>query len=927
MWKQATPRFWRAVGWLGGLRGFSWLALRAYLRTLEATHSMLVNIYLGLTEELSLRQFFVPLTLRSTDRKALEAPPRTTQQILTDAEQKRLLLLGAPGSGKSTLLKALAVGVSRHEWVDFNDLAPVLASLRAYGPVADQKPLLAWLAEDHLPHYGLRKAAALLENLLAQGRVLLLLDGLDEVAGDKLDWVNRRISDFLRDNDKSERRCRVLLTCREQNYDALADREHYPREGFTVYRVAELRDSEIEDIVQRRADSFTERGKSKEHYLKQVYLHPGIAQLHRNPLLLTLSMGVYLHGPDTEVPQNLAQFYEQSIDNLLRRWNFRESDGQSRNRFNAEDKFRFLRYFARDSLKKASAANLDFEEFEYVALTDAVRDLAEHGKLSIAADDADAFVREIHKQAGLLSALRDERDDRKDGLYVFAHRSLHEYCAAAGFSRQGDEGLQEVIAQLGNPAWRQVIFFYCAMEHDNALRLVEIIYRQAVDSGNLDLLALAGHGAAVMAEPHPQLRLEILDRLSDALAQADAAKRPDLLKSLLALGNSRGTEIKVRLDVALRRFIDVSDANQIVQEVGRMEPAVALEFLIFFAASDELNRKILVLYSLEHLDGINKIPLLWRLLLDLRTMQRTGRKAIAQLLNMMAESGAVDRLNNCKPSSSQNDEPSRKQIEHVYPFLRPGQSVTNFIRLLVWAVEARIWNDPVFGRVKPLAKDQLECRNFLNIVLSRKNSDERKDWRNLPQDRKRWIPQIEAFRLGRILWGAPVSLGAVFTLIWIFSGFYGDPLNSTFVVIKANLFVGLALVPFWLLWRWLLEKFNMLGQMETYPKVLRRWLANSAPISAHGWVKRIIYWGMRTVQISCGLNAAYLLAHLEDKLNSSHKTGDQLALWLVLVFITFFLPALNWFDRGKVIYLRKPNRYLHLYQIPHVERWLPPEEK
>ncbi|VFN00643.1 MAG: hypothetical protein BECKG1743D_GA0114223_105371 [Candidatus Kentron sp. G] len=46
----------------------------------------------------------------------------------------------------------------------------------------------------------------------------------------------------------------------------------------------------------------------------------------------------------------------------------------------------------------------------------------------------------------------------------------------------------------------------------------------------------------------------------------------------------------------------------------------------------------------------------------------------------------------------------------------------------------------------------------------------------------------------------------------------------------------------------------------------------------------------------------------------------------ILVFLFGFLPTTKLFDPGRRLYLRKPNPYLHLYDIPGVERWLPEEE-
>ncbi len=449
--RQAANRFWRAVGWLGSVQGFSRLAWWAYRSNLISEYGKLVNIYLGIEEKLSLSQVFVPLTLRISGSANL-GENRTTEQILTDDKQKRLVLLGAPGSGKSTLLKALAAGISRREWPQFGDLEPVLASLREYAHAVEKKSLLDWLTEDELPRFGLRNSKPLLKSMLAKGRILLLLDGLDEVANDKLEAVNRAIAIFIDDLD-AQKTCRVLLTCREQNYDDLPDRHHYTRDGFAEYRVAELRDSEIREIVRRRQNSFTEKQKSMANYLEQVFRHADILQLHRNPLLLTLSMGLYLHRIGEEVPHNLAEFYEQAIDNLLYRHDFRETKDHPINRYKAKDKFRLLRHFALLNLIEATAENRDFETFSFQAVTEAAKQLAEQGIVEFKPDEAHAVVKEIHMQAGLLNVLQD------GGCFLFAHRSLNEYCAAAALNWRNQAEFERIFEQLNNTRWRQVIFF------------------------------------------------------------------------------------------------------------------------------------------------------------------------------------------------------------------------------------------------------------------------------------------------------------------------------------------------------------------------------------------------------------------------------------------------------------------------------------
>ena len=805
---------------------------------------------------------------------------------------------------------------------------------------------------DELPRFGLRNSKPLLESLLAKGRVLLLLDGLDEVAGERLELVNRAISTFLNDLDKAKT-CRVLLTCREQNYDDLPDRDHYTREGFTEYRVAELREAEIREIVRRRQESFADKRKSMANYLEQVFRHSDILQLHRNPLLLTLSMGVYLHRPGEEVPHNLAQFYEQSIDNLLRRHDFREAVGsRSANRFKAECKFRLLRHFALQNLIAATEGNRDFEAFSFQAVTVAARQLAEEGKVAFKPDQARDVVKEIQLQAGLLNATRDNE------CFLFAHRSLNEYCAAAALNRQNEPGFKLIYGQLGNPAWRQVIFFYAAIDddNDNAVQLVEAIKQRADEVTDFNLLALAGHCAAVMVQPRTPLRLELLNALMETLSATNLGTQEGLLlKSLLALGNSRDETIRQRLDNGMSYFIQWGNTDEFISEIGRLEPSVAIHFLGYLANSSNWFQKSSAVLGLGQIGSQNKIPLLWKLLLDWRAgyeMEKgLYKNIISQLLDLMAEPGGVDRLNACEPSPPIVDNSIREDVFKVYPFLTKDNPITNFILLLAWSVE--------YGLVANL-RMQVNCdieawdawQRFLGMVLIHKDDRELREWKRLPRDKNKWTGKVKTVVFGRLLFGTPLLLGFLLIVMMTFMSTSSATFQfSAFLVAWSLIFViGLFISLPWLAWKHTLIQQKLFGTLDAFQEDFRRWLLptdkplvnGSAPMrmldSIYPGLTRVFALGWAILL----LGLAVLMNPSSIRVSDDNFNGLAIALdnstvitdivhifyiWLALVFNVFFLPCLNWFDRGKVWYLRKPNRYIHLYQIPGVERWLPPEEK
>ncbi|GAA2356907.1 hypothetical protein GCM10010246_52830 [Streptomyces cuspidosporus] len=111
-------------------------------------------------------------------------------------QSPRVLLRGEAGSGKTTLLNWLAVTAARGAFdgdlADWNGLVPVLLKLRQYA--ARELPRLEQLLDftagpltGHMP-------AAWVDRQFQAGRVLLLVDGLDELVASE----RRKVRDWLR---------------------------------------------------------------------------------------------------------------------------------------------------------------------------------------------------------------------------------------------------------------------------------------------------------------------------------------------------------------------------------------------------------------------------------------------------------------------------------------------------------------------------------------------------------------------------------------------------------------------------------------------------------------------------------------------------------------------------------------------------------
>lgn len=188
-------------------------ALQTYLEHIDFEYRYL-NFVLAqarrrdrLSSEAELEQVFVPLHVQDPDhgqqkqrRDDFWGDREEREQTLTIrdvlAENATFILLGPPGSGKTTLLRHLTLSFARGEAADKlnwegEPLLPILVPLRNFGrflldnraQYTSPAPLaLRRFIDDYFAEHNLELPPDFFHARLKQGRCLVLLDGLDEVA-------------------------------------------------------------------------------------------------------------------------------------------------------------------------------------------------------------------------------------------------------------------------------------------------------------------------------------------------------------------------------------------------------------------------------------------------------------------------------------------------------------------------------------------------------------------------------------------------------------------------------------------------------------------------------------------------------------------------------------------------------------------------
>ena len=328
-------------------------ARRRYLKRLRQRCNVLPLAALGgeegVGEEITLERVYVDLDTRSTvplteeERERAERwgpSERRLSALEVATANRRLVLLGDPGSGKSTFARQVAArlaGVQLGEADPFADweeeLVPLLVVLRELGPRLSamdlaslprpkQNRALVRAVREHWEEtlaqaYDAEAWAPCLEDLLTDGNLLLIFDGLDEVASACRKWVRRGVLAVLESYPAIQR---VLVTSRIRSY---AGESVLP--GFARHTLAPFDREKIHAFVVGWYEAQVALGRltvtkadDRIDDLQNAALGDDLQELASNPMLLT-SMAI-IHQREVGLPKERVRLYSLAVQVLLNRW-------------------------------------------------------------------------------------------------------------------------------------------------------------------------------------------------------------------------------------------------------------------------------------------------------------------------------------------------------------------------------------------------------------------------------------------------------------------------------------------------------------------------------------------------------------------------------------------------------------------------------
>lgn len=267
-----------------------------------------INIFTVLpsSQNIDLDEAFVNVSPEQYDRFYLaKIRPSTIPANQALEESPQILLVGSLGSGKTTLLKYWSMACISGKILP--EYLPVFLPLRSLVSLIDIGNPLIWLKRQ-ITNYGLSDESLdskVLEQLLNQGRLLLLWDGLDELPEVYRAEIAQKISDFCDRYPKN----RAVLATRNPIYGHIL-------ESFSTLAIAPFEESQISIFANKWFQTTCSQNLKKvEKFQQLLATNQPLAEIASNPLLLTHLCTVFNNCDYLK-----SNFYQEILNLLLTKW-------------------------------------------------------------------------------------------------------------------------------------------------------------------------------------------------------------------------------------------------------------------------------------------------------------------------------------------------------------------------------------------------------------------------------------------------------------------------------------------------------------------------------------------------------------------------------------------------------------------------------
>lgn len=459
---------------------------------------------------------------REAGQRLLRYRSKERQDGIAVASQKQfLMVLGAPGAGKSTFLRKIGLESFKGKKGNFKHQAiPVLLELKKF---TESKIDLKALIEAEFTTCGFPKPKEFTESALDKGKLLILLDGLDEVPSANVNSVIDTIQDFVDRYDKN----RYIASCRTAAY-------RYNFKRFSDVILSEFDDEQIQQFINNwfRSEEDKQAGTAALCWeLLKRDENKAAKELAHSPILLTFLCLTY--DKSQTFANNRSGLYKKALRILLEEW--------------AAEK-RIMRQAIYEGLsvelEEVLLSEIACEGFEADRLFILQSQLVERIKKFLSSNlnapkqlSGEQVLEAIAIQQGILV-------ERVEDVYSFSHLTLQEYLTARYIYAHGQIP-QTVKKYLTDDRWREVFLLTSGL---------------MVERGSDELL-LEMHKAAKQYARHPKVKA--LLQWADQVTAGSSGDFKPAAKRLAALCITIDSQNDVDVNTSIAKSIDINIENYI----------------------------------------------------------------------------------------------------------------------------------------------------------------------------------------------------------------------------------------------------------------------------------------------------------------------------------------------------------------------------
>lgn len=462
---------------------------------------------------------------------------------------RRLVVIGDPGSGKTTLLRQMAMRLSKHQ-VDKSadpipNRLPIFLTLREHEQTILRNPKvkLADVIHGALTRLDKSAPAGWFSNQLENGRCIVMMDGLDEVAGARdaiVKWVQLQMEAYPKSH--------FVVTSRRYGY------RYNPLMGVEVLEIKPFTSEQVREFIRhwylaneikrsQRNDLGTQIAaeKNSDELIRRLEMRPALKTLAINPLLAT--MIVTVHNYTLTLPGQRVELYRDIFSVILERrkvvWLSQLSKDQ---------KLEVLHHLAYQMMRKGVSSLPRSEARE------SIRDVLASTGVRISGEE---FLDNIKDHTGFL--VEEEADK-----FAFAHKTFQEYLASVHIVQDKANLEGELLNFIEDAWWAETIRLYAAQT--DATSIVQSCLERDLSATLAFSLAIDCLAEAKTIRPDIRYRLEtILDQAMESTSNQRAlvadARLSSRLRWMIHWGRELSIDTGLVTNIEYQLFLDDMQKN------------------------------------------------------------------------------------------------------------------------------------------------------------------------------------------------------------------------------------------------------------------------------------------------------------------------------------------------------------------------------